>query len=235
MMNEQFNKIVPNLPTGTDELQRAAGYSWYWESDAHACYHAFPLAEGRSREALAMWTPIGLLQPTVLPFGQKNAGTHAQGPYRVAMSELSADAKQHMSNYMDDFMGFGNDLDLLCSHFEEFLQVCQKNNVTLNPHKTKVGYTSADFFGFTADKSGTHLAEKHLNPLEKMVALSDVSGVRRILSIFQQNRRYLGKDYAMIVKPLTDLTRGRKPEFRWVSSSNRLWTRSVTSCSQACI
>ena len=51
----------------------------YFEADSVACYNSFRLAPGISREALAVWTPIGLLQPTVLPFGQKNSGTEAQG------------------------------------------------------------------------------------------------------------------------------------------------------------
>lgn len=55
-----------------------------------------PNLPGKSREALAVWTPIGLVQPCVLPFGQKNSGTEAQGPYRIAISQLSIDSRQHL-------------------------------------------------------------------------------------------------------------------------------------------
>ncbi len=74
-VNSQICKIVPNLPTGLDEVKRAAGHKLYWESDSVACYSQFMLAKGRSREALAIWTPIGLAQPTTVLFGQKNSGT----------------------------------------------------------------------------------------------------------------------------------------------------------------
>ena len=214
-VNECFEKISPNLPLGTDELKRTAGYRWYIESDAHGCYQAFVLALGPSREALAVHTPIGLVQPTVLPFGQKNAGTHAQGPIRFAMSTLPKSTRDHLANYMDDFVLFDDDMDALVEHFARFLQVCADNSITLNPHKTKVGYPSADFFGFTADKNGTRLAEKNLDPVSKMVPPTDISGVRRVLGIFQQCRSYLGQDYATVALPLTKLTRGRKPVFTW--------------------
>jgi hypothetical protein len=64
-VNSQIAKIVPNLPTGLEEVEKAAGHLWYyWESDSVACYSQFTLAAGRSREALAIWTPLGLVQPT---------------------------------------------------------------------------------------------------------------------------------------------------------------------------
>jgi hypothetical protein len=71
LVNTQIQKIATNLPTGLHQLEPASGYSLYFEADSVACYHSFRLALGASREALAVWTPIGLMQPTVLHFGQK--------------------------------------------------------------------------------------------------------------------------------------------------------------------
>jgi hypothetical protein len=66
-VNSQICKIVPNLPnTGLDDVERAAGHKFYCESDSVACYSQFVLAQGRSREALAIWTTTGLVQPTTL-------------------------------------------------------------------------------------------------------------------------------------------------------------------------
>ncbi len=79
-VNTQIVKIIPNLPNGIEEVEKAAGHAYYWETDAVACYSQFVLAPGQSREALAVWSPIGLVQPTTLPFGQRNSGTEAQGP-----------------------------------------------------------------------------------------------------------------------------------------------------------
>ena len=56
-VNSQIVKIVPNLPSGLEEVEMAAGHQYYWESDSVACYSQFTLAPGRSREALAITAP----------------------------------------------------------------------------------------------------------------------------------------------------------------------------------
>jgi hypothetical protein len=137
--------------------ERAAGHRFYWETDAVACYSQFVLAPGRSREALAVWSPIGLVQPTTLPFGQRNSGTEAQGPYRAAANEMNVG--RHGS-YVDDWIGYSNDLEQLFSDFAMFLQVCRKYRITLGPPKTRFGYPESQFFGFHVNEQGSHLAVK---------------------------------------------------------------------------
>jgi hypothetical protein len=80
-------------------------------------------AAGQSREALAVWSPIGLVQPTTLPFGQQNSGTEVQGPYRAGAMEMS---KGRHGNYVDDWIGYSNDLEQLYVDFAVFLQVYRK-------------------------------------------------------------------------------------------------------------
>jgi hypothetical protein len=210
-VNSQICKIVPNLPNGLEEVEKAAGHGYYWETDAVACYSQFVLAPGRSREALAIWSPIGLVQPTTLPFGQRNSGTEAQGPYRAAASELN---KGHHGNYVDDWVGYSNDLTQLFEDFALFLQVCRKYGITLGPPKTRFGFTEAQFFGFRINKEGSHLALKHLDPIRNLVPPADVHELRRVLGLFVVSRKYI-RDYAMITKPMTDLLRGKAATFTW--------------------
>ena len=63
------------------------------------------------------------MQPTTLPFGQKNSGTEAQGPYRAAAAEMH---RGRHGNYVDDWIGYGDDIDILLADFENFLEVCAK-------------------------------------------------------------------------------------------------------------
>jgi hypothetical protein len=209
MANSQIDKLTPNLPTGTHELEKAAGHQFYWESDSVACYNSFVLAPGLSREALAIWTPIGLLQPCVLPFGQKNSGTEAQGPYRQAAAAL-----KNLSNYVDDWLGYADTIEALIDDLVKFLTVCRQANITLNVHKTKIGFRIATFFGFDVSAAGTCLAEKHIDPLLNLVPPCDIPELRRVLGLFVVSRKYI-EHYAMLTKCLTDLLRGRKPIFRW--------------------
>jgi hypothetical protein len=210
-VNLQIVKIVPNLPNGLEEVEKTAGHEYYWETDAVACYSQFVLARGRSREALAVWTPIGIVQPTTLPFGQRNSGTEAQGPYRAAANEMN---KGRHGNYVDDWVGYADTLDLLFQDFSVFLSVCRKYQITLGPPKTKSGFREAPFFGFRIDKEGSHLALKHLDPIRNLVPPTDVHELRRVLGLFVVSRKYI-KDYAMITRPLTDLLRGKAVSFTW--------------------
>jgi hypothetical protein len=81
-----------------------------------------------------VWTPIGLLQPTVLPFGQKYSGTEAQGPYLLAAKKL-----RQVSNYVDDWLGYANDFDELLRNFTDFLAVCLEYNITLPEAASREG------------------------------------------------------------------------------------------------
>ncbi len=209
MVNTQIEKMAPNLPTGLHQLEQAAGHSIYFEADGVACYNSFRLAPGLSREALAIWTPIGLVQPTVLPFGQKNSGTEAQGPYLNAAKRL-----KNISNYVDDWLGYADDFDELLRNFEEFLKVCLEYNITLNAAKTRFGFASAQFFGFVASFDGTHLADKHLCPIWNTVLPEDIAELRRTLGLFVVSRKYI-KDYAMLTRPLTNLLKGKLLTFKW--------------------
>jgi hypothetical protein len=211
MVNQQVLKIVPNLPNGLEEVEKAAGHRFFWETDAVACYSQFVLALGRSREALAVWSPIGLVQPTTLPFGQRNSGTEAQGPYRAAASEMKAG--RH-GNYVDDWIGYANDLEQLFDDFAVFLRVCSKYQITLGPPKTRFGYSEAQFFGFRVNEKSSHLALKHLDPIRNLVPPVDVHELRLVLGLFVVSRKYI-KDYAMITRPLTELLKGKAVTFTW--------------------
>jgi hypothetical protein len=145
----------------------------------------------------------------VLPFGQKNSGTEAQGPYLLAAKKL-----RQVSNYVDDWLGYSDDFEQLLVNFSSFLAVCLEFNITLNTSKTRFGFPQAQFFGFVVSESGTRLADKHLCPLRNMVPPEDISELRRVLGLFVISRKYL-KDYALITKPLTDLLRGKQPVFQW--------------------
>jgi hypothetical protein len=158
---------------------------------------------------LAVWTPIGLMQPTVLPFGQKNSGTEAQGPYLLAAKRL-----KQVSNYVDDWLGYTHEFEELSANFTEFLAVCLEYNINLNTSKTRFGFPQAQFFGFKVDVKGTRLADKHLCPIRNMVPPTDISELRRTLGLFVVSRKYL-KRYALVTKPLTDLLKGKQPVFKW--------------------
>ena len=82
-VNSQTKRLQANAPNVPYQLELAAGKRRYWYTDQDRQYNQWGLAE-ESRNLCAIWTPLGLLRPTRLQFGLKNAGVITQGAVRVA-------------------------------------------------------------------------------------------------------------------------------------------------------
>ncbi len=100
--NDQLLKTVPTTPNGTEELAKLPGYTWYWATDRFSMYNAFALAPGPSRQLLAVHTPLGLLEPTRMVFGEMNAGTVACSLIPAQLRTLPANAYLRTAAYVDD-------------------------------------------------------------------------------------------------------------------------------------
>ena len=234
--NEQLKKSVSTLPLGPEELAKLGGYDTYWVTDQHyGMYHAHVLAHGPSRELLAIDTPIGIIQPTRLIEGEKNAGQVASTPVRTKILSLPDNAGDRAACFVDDQAQGNNFVDSddplvrygnLLKGWRDYLQMCRENNFTLNPSKTKLGFPSATFYGFEASKKGFTLADKNLDPIRKMVPPANLSELRHVLGVFVQSKNYFPDEhpYAQTVKPLTALTGGKKGNpvpFIWTATHQK--------------
>ncbi len=93
--NDQLQKSFPSTANGTDELSKLPGYTNYWITDRFSMYNAYALRPGPSRELLAVHTPIGLIEPTRMVFGEMNAGTVACANTPATLMRLP-----HMPTYV---------------------------------------------------------------------------------------------------------------------------------------
>ena len=121
-----------------------------------------------------------------------------------------------MVNFQDDFLGFADEGDELLDHYEEFLRMCKKTGVKLNPTKVKVGVEHAKFYGYELSKRGMHPAEANLDPIRKLVAPTNRKEVRvrrSLLGLFVQFRQFYER-YDRIVKPIQKLLR-KNEAFAW--------------------
>ena len=164
MANDLLEKSFSTLTNGTEELQKLPGYSYYWQADHFGMYNAYGLKEGPSRELLAIHTPIGIIEPTRVVFGEKNAGQSATAPVRAAITSLPDNALARTACYVDDNAQGSHTFDSMLKGWSDFLKLCQDRSWYLNATKTKVGYNKCEFFGFEADAQGTRLADKNVDP-----------------------------------------------------------------------
>ena len=111
-VNSQLEKAQPCGPHTMDQIRHAGGHRAYWHTDGDQQYQGWGLHED-SRDVLSIWTPIGLLRPTRLQFGETNAGIVMQGDVRIMLErDLDPHSRNHIVNGVDDFTGFcGHSVD----------------------------------------------------------------------------------------------------------------------------
>jgi hypothetical protein len=174
-------------------------------------YNAFILAPGPSRELLALHTPIGLIQPTRMVFGELNAGTVACATTPSDLRLLPRDAHAKTDSYVDDAAQGSHTFDELIQGWHDFLALCLDRSWTLSAKKTRIGYDHCTFFGFHADKHGTRLADKNLDPVRRMITPSNLPELWHVNGVFVQSKSYI-PNFAHIAKPLNALTKKDKGE-----------------------
>jgi hypothetical protein len=223
LANDQLQKSFPSTANGTDELAKLPGYLYYWITDRFSMYNAYALRPGPSRELLAVHTPLGLIEPTRMVFGEMNAGTVACANTPATLITLPHQAHLRTAAYVDDHAQGSRTFADMLQGYRDFLALCEKHNWTINATKTKVGYPSCVFFGFEVDLHGTRLADKNLDPVRRMVPPTNLPELRSTLGVFVQSSRFI-PFYSHIVAPLTALTRsahGKPVPFVWEAAQQK--------------
>jgi hypothetical protein len=89
-------------------------------------YNAYALRPGPSRELLAVHTPIGLIEPTRMVFGEMNTGTVACANTSATLMRLPHNAHKRTAAYVDDHVqGSGTFAEHL-QGYHDFLALCQE-------------------------------------------------------------------------------------------------------------
>jgi hypothetical protein len=213
---EVNEEIVKTVPTYTDPflaLQQAAGYEYYLSMDGQKQFFSIPLHE-ESQEVTAIWLPGGLYCFQRLTMGVKNASSIAQNHYTNALDRhLPEHSKDSVWNFQDDLLSGAQTIDELLVHFKNLLVALEAAGITVNPAKVYIGVRECVFYGYTLSRKGMSPAEKNLDPIQKMVAPINVSGVRSVLGMFNQFRSFFAR-YARLVLPITNLTK-KTVDFVW--------------------
>ena len=101
--------------------------------------------------------------------GTKNAATVAQNAYTAALHYLLAkESHNHIANFADDFCGGADTIEELLVHFENFLAMCSKAGITLNPEKISFGIKEATFYGYKLNNGRIEPTTRNLDPVIKM-------------------------------------------------------------------
>ena len=203
-VNTQLANIAQAVPLISDIKQKMKGHLFYARFDMSSGFNALTLAEG-SRDILAVRTSIGLLRPTVMPFGPKSCPTK----YGRIIESLVCAHKDYgvkIFVYCDDI--------LVCADTEdELMDLCcfvartvGRRGGTLKPSKCRIGYAKEVILGSEVSKEGIRPSPEHIAAVQNVVLPKNPSEMRSIVGLFT----YFFEHFAWFstrMAPLHELTK----------------------------
>lgn len=229
-VNDCIQKMVPVVPRMEDLVHVSGRFKFYIQADLIHGYRAIIVAK-ESRHVLAVWTPMGLLNPIRLPFGEKNAGTVLQINVTRALMDLPPEVATAFFNYADDVIGGQNSEEEIPTHLRAFLRVCLKHHLTLKPTKLRIGYSDAEFLGYQLQDGTVGVAQKNTQPVADCPPPTDKSQVRRFIGLCLMSRHHVPR-FAVMAKPLQELT-GSIP-WSWQSKQQAAFDQLKAAVVRAC-
>ena len=194
-INDGIKKTVPTYTDAWQQLYKVANSKYKFSADGLKQYWSIPLCH-EAREMTAFWTPKGLFQFTRMVMGTKNAATVAQNAYTNAMhTKLDKRSFPNIANFADDFLGGADTGEGLAQVFGDFLNMCRKAKITLNPTKVRIGYEKEQFFGLSVEKGKIEPAMRNVDPVKNMTYPKNRSELRSVMGVFNQFSSFM-KDYA---------------------------------------
>ena len=213
-INEGIEKTVPTYTDAWQQLYKVANMKYKFSADGLKQYWSIPLCE-KAREITAFWTPRGLFQFTRMVMGTKNAATVAQNAYTRAMhTKLPKRSFPNIANFADDFLGGANTGESLVEVFEDFLLMCKKAKITLNPTKVRIGYEKEQFFGLTVDNGKIEPAMRNIDPVINMTYPKNRSELRSVMGVFNQFSGFI-RNYGRGTSPAAILNSLASPKAEW--------------------
>ena len=165
----------------------------------------------------------GSYEPTVMFFGLCNS----PATFQTMMNEIFANMEDVVVVYIDDIMIFTK--GSLAEHqakVKEVLQCLRDNNLFARPKKCSFDKTEVEYLGMFVNRDGIRMDDSKVKAITDWPAPTTVHGIRSFLGLANFYQHFI-KDYAMLAKPLTDLTQKDKA-FTWGSAEANMFASLKT-------
>ena len=205
------------LPLMDSVFDQLAGMQYFSKLDLLKGFNQIPVEE-KSRELMAVSTPAGLYQPTVMPFGVKNApGSFQREMRRVLRERLN----KGMFVYIDDIILYSRTEAEHLALIDWVLTRLEAEGYFAHPGKCQFMRSEVSFLGHVVNRSGVSMQQHKVEAVRNWPTLQSVRDVRSFLGLAGFYRRFV-RGYAQIALPLTDLTHTVDgPGFVWGQKEQR--------------
>ena len=201
-VNEYTIKNNYPLPLILQLVDKLKGCRLFTKMDLRWGYNNVRVKEGDEWKA-AFVTHKGAFEPLVMYFGLCNS----PATFQKMMNKIFHDMSDVCVVYIDDLMIFTK-LDNQEEHDKIVLEVLrwlEANDLFVKPEKCHFRVKEVDFLSMIVSCNGIKMDPSKLSAILKWPNLTNVKQVRAFLGLGNFYRRFI-KDYAIIARPLTDLT-----------------------------
>jgi transposase InsO family protein len=189
------------LPLVQAMFDQLNGMQYFSKLDLLKGFNQIPVDQ-KSRELMAVSTPVGLYQPIVMPFGVKNApGTFQREMRRVLQGRLN----KGVFVFVDDILIYTRTEDEHLELIEWVLGQLKKEGYYVRPDKCQFLKAEVSFLGHIVNRHGLSMQQHKVEAVRDWPQLKSVRDVRAFLGLAGYYRRFV-QGFSEIARPLTDLT-----------------------------
>ncbi|GJT61823.1 putative reverse transcriptase domain-containing protein [Tanacetum coccineum] len=214
------------LPRIDDLFDQLQGSSVYSKIDIWSGYHQL-----RTRKEdipiTAFRTRYGHYEFQVMPFRLTNAPT-------VFMDLMNRVCKPYLDKFVivfiDDILIYSKNKEEHGEHLKTILNLLRREKLYAKFSKYDFCLDSVQFLGHVIDSSGVHVDLAKIKAIKNWAAPTTPTEVRQFLGLVVYYRRFI-KEFSLISKPLTKLTRKNKPYVWGDDEEEAFQTLNLKLCS----
>ena len=198
-----------SLPLPEDMFDKLQGHRLFSKMDLTKGFWQIPLDEA-SRKILAMDTPLGLYEPTSMPFGMVNAPAVFQ---REMQRVLKDKLYEGVMAFVDDILIYSKTAEEHAKLVEWVLKRLQEEGYYAHPDKCEFFQKEVSFLGHVVSEKGVSVQAHKVKAVTEWPQPRNKKEVRSFLGLCNYYRKFIA-GFSEIAAPLTDLTKNDVP-FVW--------------------
>ena len=205
-LNLQTVKDAYALPNLEETFSALTGSKWFTVLDLKSGYYQIAVEEA-DKAKTAFVTPLGFWEFNRMPQGITNAPSTFQRLMEKCMGELHL---KEVLVFLDDLIIFSDTLEEHEHRLMKVLTHLKDYGLKLSLEKCKFFQKSVRYLGHVVSEYGVETDPEKIAALKTWPVPRNLKELRSFLGFSGYYRRFI-KNYAAIVKPLNELTRGYPP------------------------
>lgn len=225
-LNRKIKKDHFPMPRIDDQLDMLNGNTFYTSLDLASGYYQIPISDA-CKHLTAFITPDGLYQFKKMPFGLVNS----PAVFQRTINQVLGNARFNSAiAYMDDILVPGKNFEEGLERLENVFKLLRIAKLTLNLQKCDFFQKEIEYLGYEIGEHGIRPGKTKIVSVEQFPTPRNVHEVRQFVGLASYFRKFI-RNFAIMAKPLTDLTR-KGIEWHWGIEQNNSFQHLKTALIQ---